>query len=218
MIHLRDYQPPLVEELRAKIKVAKPHLAQNPNPHFDRMRAKAQGRKRYSNGKPCLKGHVGERMTANGRCCICMQIYKRKPENIARELLRAKKDRALNPEKAQARWKKRISQVRVRLDYSMRARLRGVLQAKYKSHTFDSIFGYSREELILHLERQFSKGMTWENYGKSGWHIDHIVPVSHFAYKNIHDESFKHCWELSNLRPLWASQNFKKSSSRDFLI
>jgi len=34
--------------------------------------AKALGLKRYSNGKPCPQGHVGERFTTNRACCECL--------------------------------------------------------------------------------------------------------------------------------------------------
>jgi len=30
--------------------------------------------------------------------------------------------------------------------------------------------------LKKHLEKKFSKGMSWNNYGE--WHVDHIIPDS----------------------------------------
>ena len=75
---------------------------------------------------------------------------------------------------------------------------------------------YSLEELMAHIERQFTNGMTWENRGK--WHIDHILPRSSFQYDSPDDEQFKACWALSNLRPLWAQENLTKQASRLFLI
>jgi len=44
-----------------------------------------------------------------------------------------------------------------------------------KSKTYQ-ILGCTYEEFKEHIERQFTKGMTWENYGE--WHLDHIYPVS----------------------------------------
>jgi len=70
--------------------------------------------------------------------------------------------------------------------------------------------GYSLDELKLHLESQFTEGMSWENYGK--WHIDHIIPLSSFDIQNYDDKSFKKCWSLENLQPLWAEDNLKKSN------
>lgn len=51
----------------------------------------------------------------------------------------------------------------------------------------------------------FTKGMTWENHGHNGWHIDHIIPCSFFKYESFEDISFQYCWSLENLQPLWAT-------------
>lgn len=76
--------------------------------------------------------------------------------------------------------------------------------------TFD-LLGYSVEELKAHLERQFVKGMSWENRGD--WHIDHIVPLSSFTQDQV-----RQAWALSNLRPLWAKQNLTKHKKMEFLL
>ena len=52
--------------------------------------------------------------------------------------------------------------------------------------------------------------MSWDNYGE--WHIDHILPDSSFYYVSTEDDEFKKCWALSNLQPLWAIDNLKKSN------
>lgn len=74
------------------------------------------------------------------------------------------------------------------------------------------ILGYSLQELKTHLEKQFQPGMTWENYGLHGWHIDHKIPKAVFNFETIHDLDFKKCWKLSNLQPLWAVDNLKKQA------
>jgi hypothetical protein len=56
------------------------------------------------------------------------------------------------------------------------------------------------------IEKQFTKGMTWSNYGE--WHLDHVYPISK-------SESFQHCLDLnhySNFQPLWAIDNIKKGN------
>lgn len=79
--------------------------------------------------------------------------------------------------------------------------------------------GYTRRELRRHLERQFKRGMTWDNYGgrttplRRVWVVDHIVPKSLFA----EDEKL-HAYALSNLRPLWSEENIAKAAHRHFLI
>lgn len=72
---------------------------------------------------------------------------------------------------------------------------------KYKS-TF-KILGYTLDELMIHLEKQFTDGMNWDNYGE--WHVDHRIPMTKFNFTSIDDNEFKLCWSLENLRPLWAT-------------
>ena len=65
--------------------------------------------------------------------------------------------------------------------------------------------GCSPEELKAHLESLFTEGMTWENYGKDGWHVDHIRPICSFTA-----EEWEQVNHYTNLRPLWAEDNLAK--------
>jgi len=77
---------------------------------------------------------------------------------------------------------------------------------KYKSkHTFE-IIGCSPQFLKEHLENQFVNGMDWDN--RSEWHIDHIIPLSS---AKTEEELYKLC-HYTNLQPLWAKENMKKSN------
>ncbi len=67
---------------------------------------------------------------------------------------------------------------------------------------------FTVDELIEHMESRFQPGMWWGNHGE--WHIDHIVPKSHFKFKEIGDVVFLKCWSLENLQPLWAKDNLRK--------
>ena len=80
--------------------------------------------------------------------------------------------------------------------------------AKYRS-TFD-LLGYTLEELMIHLEKQFTEGMTWDNYGE--WHVDHKIPMTSFNFETVEDREFKLCWCLDNLQPLWGPDNLSKGT------
>ena len=85
-----------------------------------------------------------------------------------------------------------------------------------KAYRTEKLLGYSMLELRRHLERQFVKGMSWDNMKQ--WHIDHIVPLASFNFQDATSCEFKQAWSLSNLRPLWAKENLSKNARRDFLL
>jgi hypothetical protein len=80
---------------------------------------------------------------------------------------------------------------------------------KKNGHYFD-ILKYTPQQLIEHLEKQFSDEMTWDNYGL--WHVDHKHPISLYNIEKIGDDEFLKCWSLDNLQPMWGSENIKKSN------
>lgn len=81
------------------------------------------------------------------------------------------------------------------------------LNGKTKSNNTIRLLGCSLDELRDHLERQFSEGMTWDNYGD--WHIDHRLPCASFDLSNPDEQ--KVCFNYTNLQPLWAKDNLSKS-------
>lgn len=83
-----------------------------------------------------------------------------------------------------------------------------------KAGRWSALLNYDGLTLVAHLERQFSRGMTWENYG-TRWEIDHIIPRAAFPRTR---EGAIACWTLSNLRPLWSEANRAKSATRELLI
>lgn len=95
------------------------------------------------------------------------------------------------------------------------SRLHSLLKGKKNASSFQ-ILGYSKAELMAHLERQFLPGMCWENIGR--WHIDHVVPLSSFNISAADDPSLRVAWGLPNLRPLWAADNLRKHAKRLFLL
>ena len=72
------------------------------------------------------------------------------------------------------------------------------------------LVGCSIDELKAHLESQFKEGMSWENYGRYGWHIDHIKPLAKFSLSERENQLKAFNWK--NLQPLWAEENHRKSS------
>ena len=76
----------------------------------------------------------------------------------------------------------------------------------YKNTKTYQILGCTFEEFKNHLEKQFTKGMSWENQGK--WHLDHIYPVSLAKDEN----ELIRLNHYTNFQPLWALDNIKKGN------
>jgi hypothetical protein len=108
------------------------------------------------------------------------------------------------------------SDVAFRLNNIIRARIWHALRGNGGRRT-EEIVGYTMRELIVHLERQFLRGMSWENYG-SAWHIDHIIPLASFSFTSQDDPDLKVAWGLPNLRPLWAEDNLAKRDRVESLL
>lgn len=112
-------------------------------------------------------------------------------------------------ERDKDRHKKRWSNPTYRVSKNMSNYINKHIRDKDYLHTFD-LLGYSISDLMAHLEKQFSDGMSWANYG--AWHIDHIKPICSFEFDSKDDNQFIKCWSLDNLRPLWAKDNLVKSA------
>ena len=89
----------------------------------------------------------------------------------------------------------------------------GLKKSKKAGRTIE-LLGCTYSEVKLHLEKQFTEGMTWDNWGRGGWHIDHIKPCSSFDLTK-EKEQFK-CFHHSNLQPLWESDNCAKGDNIDW--
>jgi hypothetical protein len=96
------------------------------------------------------------------------------------------------------------------------ARIRKSLLDGKAGRRWETLVGYTLKQLVVHLERQFLKDMTWDNRDK--WHIDHIVPLSSFKFTSSDDPEFKAAWALTNLQPLWKQDNLAKGAKQTFLI
>jgi len=78
--------------------------------------------------------------------------------------------------------------------------------------SLDTVGTKSWEEFKKHIESQWEEGMNWENYGiganNTTWHIDHKIPIS--SAKTL--EEVKKLNHYINLRPMWGSDNIRKSN------
>lgn len=97
--------------------------------------------------------------------------------------------------------------VRRKLQVALNHLMRNIL----KTSKYEKYFGGDLIVLKQHLQSQFIKDMTWDNYGKGSgkWNIDHIVGCNNFDL-SIEENIYK-CFNYKNLRPMWHEDHVKKS-------
>lgn len=78
-----------------------------------------------------------------------------------------------------------------------------------RNRHWEILVGYTADQLIKHIEKQFNPGMSWDNRGTC-WEIDHKIPISAFNFERPEDIDFRRCWALTNLQPLETMKNMKK--------
>jgi len=113
--------------------------------------------------------------------------------------------------KVESKIEKRLSR---RLSRAIWQSLKGNKNGKH----WENLVGYLLEDLIIHLESLFKTDMNWFNYGRGGWSIDHIRPISSFNFSSYDDPEFKKCWALENLQPLWESENIRKGNKIEYVF
>jgi hypothetical protein len=171
---------------------------------------------RYSICKECEKEQHLKWLDANKSRVRSTQAEwrKRNPHNAIKNAEHARKHYALNKDSVKERIRLREKELSVtpfyRVNKAISVYMRNCLRRKKNGLHWEVIVGYSIDALMHHLQKQFTDGMSWDNYGK--WHIDHIIPISAFHFSGPEDIDFKRCWSLSNLRPMWGVENMKKGA------
>ena len=156
----------------------------------------------------------------------CIENQKKKPEyykqyraeyyikNSTKIKKRVKEYGQVN---AEANKTKRSLKHKIRMKqdpwYALQHNLRGRLRIAFDVYGFKkskptlTILGCSLIDLKDYLEVRFKHGMSWDNYGRGGWVMDHIIPLN-FAKEDI-NKLYDLC-HYTNLQPLWESENCSK--------
>lgn len=161
------------------------------------------------------------------KCKVCVRIvhkeYKLAHPEKCREDSKKYSDR--HPEKRKAyrekvkdkyrdyhrvyEYNRKKTDVNYKLMHNLRGRVRHAVKRGQKSGSAVRDLGCSIEEFKQYIEAKFQEGMTWDNWSHKGWHIDHIIPLSSFDLTDR--EQFLKACHFTNMQPLWAIDNIKKS-------
>ena len=106
----------------------------------------------------------------------------------------------------------------LRISEAISRGIRNTLHNSKAGRPWESLIGYTLDDLRQHLQARFQIGMSWENYGLGGWVIDHVRPIASFHFGTADDPEFKECWALENLQPMWWSDNQRKSAREPALL
>lgn len=148
-----------------------------------------------------------------GTCRECwnrkMIIWSREhPESIKVSVTKNNRKRQGSGKRNKQLQNRRKVDLDYKLTMVLRSRLHCVLRDEVKSGTTLALLGCSIDHFKAWLEFWMKPGMTWENYGLYGWHIDHKKPCASFDLKKPEEQ--RKCFHYTNLEPLWAEDNLKK--------
>lgn len=169
--------------------------------------------------KKCTKCGINKRFSdfykrSNTKCglqSICKSCKKILYKASADKYYTENKHK-INSQRATYQRLRRAVDPNFRLLQNLRAGIsRTILRNQKVSATLELV-GCSLDELRAHLKKQFTRDMSWDNYGE--WHIDHIRPCSSFDLTKASEQ--KKCFNYRNLQPLWAKDNLIKGAKYDY--
>ena len=195
------------------------------------QRAKNNKIYQQTNKEKIKKHNANYRKRNKEKISNIQKAYRDQKVNKDKQRIRHKAYRKANKDKQKKRyakwkteniedarkWKRQYEKNRRQKDplykffHSIRIQCNRVVKhvglGKKPTNTFKWV-GCSPEQLKAHIESLFLEGMTWDNYGKYGWHVDHIRPVSSFK-----PEEWEQINHYTNLQPLWWQDNLSKSNN-----
>ena len=97
-----------------------------------------------------------------------------------------------------------------RLIRNLRCRVRLALKGFSKSVSTMKLIGCDIEFFQSYFCSKFVNGMSWKHVMNGEIHIDHIRPCASFDLSKPSEQ--RKCFHYTNLQPLWAIDNLKKSA------
>ncbi len=131
---------------------------------------------------------------------------------------RVKNYRIKNKDKINENKRKyRKNNIHEKFRRNLSGRIRTAVKAQYskKLNYTEKLLGCNISFFLGYLSSKFQPGMTWENYGINGWHVDHIIPCVSFDL-SIEENQYK-CFHYTNLQPLWAKDNLSKGKKTNWI-
>lgn len=152
----------------------------------------------------------------NTKCEDCMKIKRlewcenNKEERREKSRIKYENNKEVYIKRA-AKYNSKMRKTPIgKVRMSIRRTIRRIFDVK-DHEKYEEYLGCTIDECRFYIESQFKPGMSWENYGFYGWHIDHKIPVA--TIKDVNDkEQIKRVCHYTNLQPLWAKENLSKGA------
>lgn len=142
---------------------------------------------------------------------ICGRVFRLKG-GIARRITNVKNKSNKIDELREEAYKRKI------IKYRISKRIWQAIKdaGSKKDALAESLIGCNMQQFIKYISERFTEGMNWDNYGKFGWHLDHIKPCSSFDLKDKQQQ--KECFHYSNMQPIWGTTKIaKKYGFNDYI-
>tara|TARA_B100000902_G_C27271509_1_gene896509 strand:+ start:854 stop:1765 length:912 start_codon:yes stop_codon:yes gene_type:complete len=197
---------------RNKIKVKE---YQKKNPHILEKSRKKWAKNNKEFLKEWQKNYI-KKLKEEGRYNYNYNYnYKYNQKYIYKKKLWRKKNRDKQKE-YNLKYSKTDKGIHTHLWDKLRMRIKTYTFSKIQTSRKDmnNLIGCSKIFLKVFIENQFydypgkNIKMSWDN--RDEWHIDHITPLALLNPEN--EEHFQIANHFSNLKPMWAYENLKKSS------
>ena len=146
------------------------------------------------------------------RICHCIRTRANYKQNRQRYRLNEKIRSSTIEYKLRRRQRKKerkANEPNFYIKTTLRCRLNHAIKGYVKSKKTEELLGCTWDEARKYIESKFKDGMTWNNHGLHGWHIDHIIPLNSAKTK----EEIEKLFHYTNLQPLWAKENLSKGDS-----
>jgi hypothetical protein len=166
--------------------------------------------RKYSKTEKC-KGYQ-KRYREKSSSRLKMHIYTTTPQYREKQRIKRANKTEVQRMKDRLRDAKERQKPENKIIGSCRARFRFyVIKMETKRYgSFRKMLGADSSTIRKYIESLWTEGMSWSNYGRNGWVVDHVRPLASFDMEDI--DQMKQAWHYTNYQPMWAYDNGSKGA------